>query len=73
MQRAKALWDDLGLPRLRPQSPWFGTPAGDWLAQWDEAAARAARGDYLDNGRVSERLQRGGMKPETRFRPDEEG
>ena len=72
MERARTLWEDLGLPKLRPQSPWFGAPDGDWLRQWDEAAKRAAAGGYLENGRISERLQRGGMKPETRFRPDEE-
>jgi UbiD family decarboxylase len=71
MERAKALWEALGLPKLRPQSPWFGAPAGDWLPQWDSAAQRAAAGLYLENGKVSERLQREGLKPETRYRPDE--
>ncbi|HYC45400.1 MAG TPA: UbiD family decarboxylase [Burkholderiales bacterium] len=69
MERARKLWEELGLPKLRPQSPWFGAPDGDWLPQWDEAAKRAATGRYLENGRASEREQRGGMKPETRFRP----
>jgi 4-hydroxy-3-polyprenylbenzoate decarboxylase len=69
MQRSMDIWHELGLPRLRPQSPWFGTPEGDWLPQWDEAAARAARGQYLENGRMSEKLRRGGIKPETRFVP----
>jgi 4-hydroxy-3-polyprenylbenzoate decarboxylase len=72
MERARTLWQELGLPKLRPQSPWFGAPAGDWLSQWDEAARRAAQGRYLENGRISGQRQRGGLKPETRFRPDEE-
>ena len=71
MERAAKLWEDLGLPKLRPQSPWFGAPAGDWLPQWDEGAKRAAEGRYLENGRISERLQREGLKPETRYRPEE--
>ncbi len=70
MEGAKKLWEDLGLPKLRPQAPWFGAPAGDWLPVWDEAAKRAAEGRYLHNGRVSEGQQREGLKPETRFRPD---
>jgi 4-hydroxy-3-polyprenylbenzoate decarboxylase len=70
MERARKLWEELGLPKLRPQPPWFGAPAGDWLAVWDEAARRAAEGRYLDNGRASERLLRSGLKPETRYRPD---
>ena len=70
MVRAKKLWEELGLPKLQPQSPWFGAAAGDWLPYWDEAAQRAAQGRYLENGRVSEKLRRRGLKPETRFRPD---
>ena len=71
MERAKALWESLELPKLRPQSPWFGAPQGDWLGVWDEAAKRASEGRYLENGSISERAQRGGMKPETKYRPDE--
>jgi UbiD family decarboxylase len=69
MERARKLWEELGLPKLRPQSPWFGQPQGDWLPQWEEAAKRAVAGRYLDNGRISEKLQRAGLKPETKFRP----
>ena len=56
MERARKVWEELGLPKLRPQSPWFGSAAGgDWLPQWDEAAKRAAQGRYLENGRISEK------------------
>ncbi|MBM3357072.1 MAG: UbiD family decarboxylase [Betaproteobacteria bacterium] len=73
MERARTIWEELGLPKLRPQSPWFGSPAGgDWLPYWDEAARRAVEGRYLENGRASEKLRRKGLKPETRFRPDKE-
>jgi 4-hydroxy-3-polyprenylbenzoate decarboxylase len=71
MERAKAIWDKLGLPALRPQPPWYGYSLGDWLPQWDEAARLAVQGRYLDNGRVSARQLRKGIRPETRFRPDE--
>ena len=69
MERAMAIWHELGLPKLRPQSPWFGAPIGDWLPQWDDAAARAASGNYLENGRISEQWVKAGIKPETRFVP----
>jgi UbiD family decarboxylase len=71
MERARKLWEELGLPKLRPQSPWFGAPVGDWLPQWDEAGRRAAEGRYLENGVISAALRRAGLKPETRYRPDE--
>lgn len=71
MERARAIWDELALPPVRPQPPWFGYSLGDWLPQWDAAAERAARGDYLENGRISLGQQRKGLVPETKFRPDE--
>jgi UbiD family decarboxylase len=69
MERARAIWEELGLPALRPQAPWHGYSLGDWLPQWDEAAARAVRGRDLENGRISAARRRRGLKPETRFRP----
>ncbi len=71
MERAKQVWEELGLPKLRPQSPWFGSTRGDWLPQWEAAAKCAVAGRYLENDRISEKLRRKGLKPETRFRPDE--
>src|SRR5450631_3155923 len=67
MERSKAIWEELGLPRLRPQSPWFGYSLGDWLPQWDAAALRAATGRYLENGRISEKQQRNDVKAESKF------
>ena len=71
MERAKKIWERLGLPALRPQAPWFGYSLGDWMPQWDEAALRAATGRYLENGRISEKQRKKGVKPETKFRPGE--
>jgi 4-hydroxy-3-polyprenylbenzoate decarboxylase len=70
MERAKAIWEELGLPGLRPQPPWHGYSLGDWLPEWDQAARRAVEGRYLENGRISEGRRRKGVKPETKFRPD---
>ena len=70
MERAKSIWEELGLPGLRPQAPWFGYSLGDWLPQWDEAAKRAVEGKYLENGKRSLKQRRRGLKPETKFRPD---
>jgi len=71
MERAKKIWERLGLPALRPQAPWYGYSLGDWLPQWDAAAKRAASGEYLENGRISEKQRQKGLKPETKFRPGE--
>ncbi len=70
MERSRKIWEEMGLPKLRPQSPWFGAAVGDWLKVWDEGARRAATGGYLENGRISERARRKGLKPESSYRPD---
>ncbi len=70
MERAKEIWEELELPRLMPQAPWYGYSLGAWHEIWDAAAARAAAGNYAENGAISLGLQRPGLKPETKFDPD---
>ena len=70
MERSKAIWEELGLPALNPQPPWFGYPMGDWHPVWDEAARRAVEGRYIENGDLSQARRRKGVKPETTVRPD---
>ena len=69
MEAARELWEELGLPQLRPESPWYGYSLGDWLDEWDDAARRAADGDWLENGRRSLQRRRKGLVPETSYRP----
>ena len=73
MERARGIWEELGLPTLRPQPPWFGYSLGDWLPEWDAAALRAVKGDWQENGRISEQHKKKGLVPETKYRPDEPG
>jgi 4-hydroxy-3-polyprenylbenzoate decarboxylase len=73
MERAQKIWNELGFEPLRPQPPWYGYSLGDWLPQWDEAAKRAALGRYLENGLISAKQKRKGLKPETKFRPGKDG
>jgi UbiD family decarboxylase len=71
MEHARKVWEELGLPKLRPQSPWFSAAEGsDWPKSWDEMAQRGATGRYLENGRGSEKRKRKGLKPESRVPPD---
>ena len=41
MEHARTIWEELGLPKLKPQSPWHGYSLGDWDAVWDTYAERA--------------------------------
>ncbi len=49
MERAKVIWEELGLPKLKPETPWFGYSLGEWSQEFDAMAARATAGDYFDN------------------------
>ena len=74
MEAGKKLWDRLGLPELRPESPWHGYSLGDWSQSWTDAADRAAASDWLENGRRT--LQRqvpANVTPETSVRDVEDG
>jgi 4-hydroxy-3-polyprenylbenzoate decarboxylase len=51
MERARKLWEKLGLPKLEPESPWFGYPLGDWHPELDEEAELATTGDYWQTGK----------------------
>ena len=55
MENAKKIWERLGLPELRPESPWYGYDLGDWSEEWDHNALQATKGlwmekdqDYID-------------------------
>jgi UbiD family decarboxylase len=72
MERAREIWDELGLPALSPQSPWHGYQLGDWSKLWDVYAQRAVRGEWELSGRETFSRRRGGLTPETPAR-DVEG
>jgi len=70
MDRARVIWEELQLPHLTPKAPWHGYSLGAWHEVWDAAAARAAAGNYVENGTISLGQQRPGLTPETKFDPE---
>jgi 4-hydroxy-3-polyprenylbenzoate decarboxylase len=71
MQRAEALWAELGLPPITLKSPWHGYTLGDWIERWDVWADRAVKGTWEETGRETLARQRGGVKPESSARKAE--
>ena len=59
MEAAKAKWEKLGLPPLKPKMPWYGYSLGHWDEGDVENAESAVRGDYRQ---VAERLQKKAIK-----------
>jgi 4-hydroxy-3-polyprenylbenzoate decarboxylase len=68
MERAKVLWDELSLPKLTPESPWFGYSLGEWPHELDQAAARATRGDHFETGKIQESQRRKDVRMNTEVR-----
>ncbi|TDA68284.1 MAG: UbiD family decarboxylase [Clostridia bacterium] len=50
MEKAKSIWDSLGLPALNPRVPWYGYSLGAWTEVDREEAELAVRGDHYLTG-----------------------
>ena len=59
MERARAIWKELGLPALTVRPPWHGYSLGDWNEAWD-LFARNAVGGRLGERTARIRLRGGG-------------
>ena len=59
MENAKKIWEELGLPKLRPQMPWFGYSLGQWDEELDHEAELAVQGRHFETG---EKLKAGRVK-----------
>jgi 4-hydroxy-3-polyprenylbenzoate decarboxylase len=72
MERARKLWDELGLPPLSPRPPWHGYTLGDWTDTWETYARRAVDGAWEQSGAETLAQRRGGLTPETPVRDAED-
>ena len=71
MENAKVLWEKLGLPPLKPETPWFGYSLGDWTDEWDKNALDATRGKWMDRSESYRQRRRRGIIPNTPSRAAE--
>jgi 4-hydroxy-3-polyprenylbenzoate decarboxylase len=60
MERAKAIWEELGLPVLKPRAPWYGYSLGAWTKEDEEEAELALKGEHFATG---EKAKKGRVKP----------
>ena len=58
MEKAKLIWEELGLPPLRPEMPWYGYPLGQWPEEFQAEAERATRSEYWSTGEVMKQRRR---------------
>ena len=68
MERARDIWNEMGLPALTARAPWHGYSLGDWSEAWDLFARQAVAGEWDKNGVNTFGRRRGGLTPETPVR-----
>ena len=72
MENAKAIWERLGLPPLKPESPWHGYDLGYWPTELDRQARMAAASDYFALGRETSNQRRNDVAMNTPVERDDE-
>jgi UbiD family decarboxylase len=72
MENAKAIWERLGLPPLKPESPWHGYDLGYWPAELDRQARMATASDYFALGRETSNQRRKDVAMNTPVARDED-
>jgi 4-hydroxy-3-polyprenylbenzoate decarboxylase len=72
MERARAIWERLGLPPLRPESPWHGYDLGYWPDELERQARMAAASDYFALGRETSNQRRSNVAMNTPVERGEE-
>ncbi len=68
MERARRIWEELGLPKLVPKAPWFGYDLGEWNSGLEAMARRAVRGEYWTTGQIIAQHRRGDVPINTEVR-----
>jgi UbiD family decarboxylase len=58
MERARVIWERLGLPALKPESPWHGYDLGHWPEALERQAQAAVRSEYFETGAAAEKERR---------------
>jgi 4-hydroxy-3-polyprenylbenzoate decarboxylase len=59
MENARRLWERLGLPPLKPETPWHGYDLGHWPEELERQARMATAGDYFALGDILAQQRRG--------------
>jgi len=68
MERARQIWEELGLPKLKPEAPWFGYSLGEWPEDLERAAELAVEGDYFETGKLFAARRRKDVRMNTEVR-----
>ncbi|MDX1485958.1 MAG: UbiD family decarboxylase, partial [Alphaproteobacteria bacterium] len=75
MEAAAKIWDELGLPELTPEMPWYGYDLGEWNEDFERMAERAVKSEYWETGKIFAQRRRKDVEMNTEIRTlkDEDG
>ena len=73
MENARGIWEELGLPPLKPEIPWHGYSLGEWSDEFDRAARLATESEYFETGRIIAQRRRNDVEMNTEVRRVDEG
>lgn len=65
MENARKIWEELGLPELKPEVPWYGYSLGAWSEEFDEFAQQAVQGNYFKTGKIIAKRRRKDVRVNT--------
>ncbi|MFM1814409.1 MAG: hypothetical protein RLZ98_1104 [Pseudomonadota bacterium] len=68
MENAKKIWEELNLPSLKPQVPWYGYSLGEWDESQQEMADRAVKSEYWTTGEIIANQRRSDVAMNTEVR-----
>ena len=68
MENARKIWEEMGLPKLRPQAPWFGYDLGEWNDELAHMADLAVKSEYWETGKVIAQRRRKDVRMNTEVR-----
>ena len=68
MENARRIWEELGLPQLKPESPWHGYSLGEWSDEFERAAELATASEYFETGRIIAQRRRKDVEMNTEVR-----
>jgi UbiD family decarboxylase len=68
MENAKAIWEQIGLPKLRPEPPWFGYDLGEWNDHLERQAQLAVKSEYWQTGEWCRQRKRSDVDMNTEMR-----
>ena len=68
MEKAAEIWQELGLPTLKPEAPWFGYDLGEWNEELERMAELAVRSEYWETGKIYAQRRRKDVEMNTEVR-----